>query len=205
MVPPPRVLYVGHDASRTGAPTVGRSFVRWLAASGQADVQVLLLGPGPLVADFEAMAPTTVRGGGVDRALAGAAIAGRSLRRGDRTGGDRTGGDHGLVGLRARAGAVRRPGGGGSWGRHPPHLVLANSLGALEAATRVRRSGPLVCWVHELDHVADVQHSGRRHHRSILPCRDRPTVGRIAPRRFPGGTPPVPRGLPGGSPAVPSA
>jgi len=54
------VLFVGHDASRTGAPVVGLAFVRWLATQGTADVGVALLGPGPLEPHYRRAAPTTV-------------------------------------------------------------------------------------------------------------------------------------------------
>ena len=61
MIDVPRVVLVGHDASATGAPLTALAFARWAAASGAADVEVLLDRGGPLAAGFEAIAPNHVR------------------------------------------------------------------------------------------------------------------------------------------------
>lgn len=120
----PRVLFVGHDASRTGAPVVGLAFVRWLAAQGVADLGIALLGTGPLEPDYRQVAPTTVQGA---RPWALDALAQRGpLHR------------------------PRRP-------RPPaadPQVVVANTLAALAPAAALD-APRLVCWVHELDGVAD--------------------------------------------------
>jgi glycosyltransferase involved in cell wall biosynthesis len=51
-----RLLVVGHEASRTGAPIVLLTFLRWLRANADVDVEVLLLDGGDLVADFRSVA-----------------------------------------------------------------------------------------------------------------------------------------------------
>lgn len=57
---PPRVLFVSHEASRTGAPILLLHFLRWLRDNTDLDFEVLLLAGGPLAADFAAVAPTHV-------------------------------------------------------------------------------------------------------------------------------------------------
>lgn len=56
----PRVLFVSHEASRTGAPILLLHFVRWLRDHTDLDFEILLLAGGPLTADFAAVAPTHV-------------------------------------------------------------------------------------------------------------------------------------------------
>lgn len=54
----PRVLFVAHEASRTGAPMVLLHYLRWLRANTDLDFEVLLLAGGPLADEFRAVAPT---------------------------------------------------------------------------------------------------------------------------------------------------
>lgn len=58
----PRVLFVSHQATRTGAPAVLLSFLRWLAEHGEVDAEVLLWRDGPTEAAFRAVAPVHVAG-----------------------------------------------------------------------------------------------------------------------------------------------
>lgn len=58
----PRVLFVSHQATRTGAPAVLLSFLRWLAEHGDVDAEVLLWRDGPTEAAFRAVAPVHVAG-----------------------------------------------------------------------------------------------------------------------------------------------
>ena len=48
----PRVLFVSHDASRTGSPIVLLTLQRWLRANVDIEIQTLLLEGGPLQSDF---------------------------------------------------------------------------------------------------------------------------------------------------------
>ena len=56
--PSRRVLVVSHDASRTGAPMVALLIARCLVAGGH-DVAIVSQRPGPLMADFGAVASTS--------------------------------------------------------------------------------------------------------------------------------------------------
>jgi len=122
----PAVVFVGHDASRTGAPVLGLTFLRWLVATHRPDLRIVLLGPGPLEAQHRALAPTSVASppGALRLAVAKAGV-----------------GRWGIALPAVPAGAA-------------PHLVIANTLAALPAAARLQ-ARRLVCWVHELDGVAD--------------------------------------------------
>jgi glycosyltransferase involved in cell wall biosynthesis len=55
---PPSILFVSHDASRTGAPIALLTFLRWLGANTDYRFEVLLGCGGPLETAFEALAPT---------------------------------------------------------------------------------------------------------------------------------------------------
>ncbi|MEB3156808.1 MAG: glycosyltransferase family 4 protein [Cyanobacteriota bacterium] len=53
-----RVLFVCHDASRTGAPLLLFWLVRWLVTHQRLEAHVAILRDGPLRDDFEALCPT---------------------------------------------------------------------------------------------------------------------------------------------------
>lgn len=55
-----KILFIGHEASRSGAPILLLHLMKWLAAHSEVSMRVLLGNGGPLVRDFEAIAPTTV-------------------------------------------------------------------------------------------------------------------------------------------------
>lgn len=54
-----RVLFVCHEASRTGAPLLLFWLVRWLVAHQAVEAHVAILRDGPMRDDFEALCPTT--------------------------------------------------------------------------------------------------------------------------------------------------
>lgn len=56
----PRMLFVSHEASRTGAPIVFLHFLRWLREQTDLDFEILLLTGGPLTDEFRTVAPTHV-------------------------------------------------------------------------------------------------------------------------------------------------
>ena len=58
----PRVLFVSHQATRTGAPRVLLGFLRWLDRHADIDAEVLLWRDGPLAHEFRALAPVHVAG-----------------------------------------------------------------------------------------------------------------------------------------------
>src|ERR1700750_3279327 len=49
------LLFLSHDASRTGAPIFLLNFLRWLHQDGNVDFRILTGRPGDLSADFEAI------------------------------------------------------------------------------------------------------------------------------------------------------
>ena len=53
-----KVLFISHDASRTGAPIVFLHLLRWLKANSNLEINILLLADGPLKQDFEAIGKT---------------------------------------------------------------------------------------------------------------------------------------------------
>jgi glycosyltransferase involved in cell wall biosynthesis len=56
----PPVVFVGHEATRTGAPGALLHIVRWFRANTSIDFRIVLLEGGPVVDDFRAVAPTQV-------------------------------------------------------------------------------------------------------------------------------------------------
>lgn len=145
----PRVLLVGHDASRTGAPIAALTFLRWLAARDLADPSALLLAGGPLAPEYARTVPTGT-----------AAMRGPSLL-------DRVADGFESVGWPAgglRPGADRWRTRGAS--RAGPEIVVANTVAAWPAAAVAAEAdgARLVCWVHELDHVAGSLLQGHDRH-----------------------------------------
>ena len=56
----PRVLVVGHEAARQGAPIVLLHLLEWLNEQGAFDVDVVLGAGGPLVERYRELAPHIV-------------------------------------------------------------------------------------------------------------------------------------------------
>lgn len=56
----PRILFVSHDASVTGAPNSLLNFLDWIVQHRKGDFRILLLDGGPLEAEFAQRGPTTV-------------------------------------------------------------------------------------------------------------------------------------------------
>jgi len=57
---PPEVLFVGHEATRTGAPLMFLYFLRWLREHTDLAFEIVLLEGGPIADDFAQVAPTVV-------------------------------------------------------------------------------------------------------------------------------------------------
>jgi glycosyltransferase involved in cell wall biosynthesis len=55
-----RVLFLGHDASRSGAPLLLLHFLRWLRSNTSVNFEVALKWDGPLSADYQSIAPTLI-------------------------------------------------------------------------------------------------------------------------------------------------
>lgn len=56
-----KVLFIGHEATRTGAPLVLLHFLRWLRSNSNLDFEILLRQGGELLGDFQQVAPTCVQ------------------------------------------------------------------------------------------------------------------------------------------------
>jgi len=56
----PKVLFISHDASRTGAPIILLNFLRWFKENASIPFEILLGRGGELEKDFSALAPTSV-------------------------------------------------------------------------------------------------------------------------------------------------
>ena len=72
------ILFVGHEASRTGAPIALLRFMRWFKENVGWSFSCLLQEGGPLVSDFESLCPTSVLA--IDRSLT-PSFRNRILRR----------------------------------------------------------------------------------------------------------------------------
>lgn len=57
---PKKVLFISHDALRTGAPIIFLNFLRWFKANSDIPFQILLKDGGPLESEFAAIAPTSI-------------------------------------------------------------------------------------------------------------------------------------------------
>jgi len=57
---PQKVLFVGHAASRSGAPILLLQLMAWLKANSDLSFDALVVNDGPLLADMRAVAPTDV-------------------------------------------------------------------------------------------------------------------------------------------------
>lgn len=57
-VPMPKILFISHDATRTGAPIVFLHQLKWLRENTGIEMCFLLLDGGPLIAEFEALGTT---------------------------------------------------------------------------------------------------------------------------------------------------
>ncbi|MCM8831906.1 MAG: glycosyltransferase family 4 protein [Candidatus Omnitrophica bacterium] len=60
MVPTKKILFISHEASRTGAPIVLLHLLRWLKNNTNITFKVLLLRDGELVSEFKKIAPTII-------------------------------------------------------------------------------------------------------------------------------------------------
>ena len=56
---PPSILFISHDASRTGAPIALLTFLRWLRANSDYRFEVLLGSGGAMESAFQSLTPTT--------------------------------------------------------------------------------------------------------------------------------------------------
>ncbi len=55
-----KILFISHDATRTGAPILLLNFLKWLKKNSDFTFEVLLRNPGPLVEEFAEIAPVRI-------------------------------------------------------------------------------------------------------------------------------------------------
>ena len=128
-----RILFIGHEASRTGAPILLLNFLQWLKANSSGfDVDVLLLRGGELADQFGEISTTYVLPGRPDNP----SFIWRgwsSLKR--------------KIGITSRVPRV-------SPFFTDYDVVIGNTVLALEyLGTFQRRGIPTLCWIHELDFI----------------------------------------------------
>jgi glycosyltransferase involved in cell wall biosynthesis len=130
-----RLLVASHDASRTGAPILLLTFLRWVRRTTDADVQLVLWRGGPLEAAFAEVATMTVL-----HPPPGRRSAAETMELGL--------GELGLHGLGAAltSARVRRA---LDVGDHD--AVLLNGAGSALVVPHLRTRAPSLAWVHELD------------------------------------------------------
>lgn|GEM_PF-1417836 len=138
----PTVTFVGHDASRTGAPVMLLSFLRWLQQQDVAGTQLVLLSGGQLYEEYCKVAPTQVLPAGLFRSSEYLSALTSALGH--------------RITAPARLQAL------GLRGVPDSQVVVANTLASLSTAhllvyrdARALRPARLVCHVHELDGVAE--------------------------------------------------
>lgn len=133
------VLFVSHEASRTGAPMLLLSLLRWLKANTDLAFEVALLRGGALAEDFARIAPTTtltevgIGRNGILRRIGRVPGVGPALKSAWRR----------VVGRRMAA--------------PQPRLIYANSVGTASLVRHLAPGGvPVLVHVHELERAIRV-------------------------------------------------
>ena len=129
-----KILFVGNDASRTGAPIGLLCFLRWLKENTDVEFEIMLrIGRGPLLEDYEALAPAVC----YDRIDHNPTLAQRAARR---------------LGLRSIGGRSCLSAIEQHFENSGVDLILANTVtqGAV-LADLARLRIPAICYVHELE------------------------------------------------------
>jgi len=127
------ILFVSHDATRTGAPIALLHFLHWFKREGNRPFSVLLGGGGELVADFEELAPTW----SLDWSRWGPATLWTQLLNKARLGG---------WARRAEAADTKD-----FAARCSPALVYANSIASARTIEILAPEVPVLTHVHELE------------------------------------------------------
>jgi glycosyltransferase involved in cell wall biosynthesis len=135
----PRILFLGHSASRNGASILLLDILRWLRAHTDWHVRLVVDGRGPLVSEYAAVLPTHVLRD-VTRPLA--AITGRGGKP---------------------AAHVRRAYVSSLLGARGFDLIYANTASAWPLVEAVGRSATPVLWhIHELAYALEVEVTAER-------------------------------------------
>lgn len=130
-----RILFIGHDATRTGAPTALLHLLRWLKRNGDPPLSILLGGGGELLPEYEKIADTWVANyskwcpGGIRSQILATAGLGSWANRAERSD------------IRKFA------------FRHTPALIYVNSVASARIVTVLAPTIPVLTHVHELGSV----------------------------------------------------
>jgi glycosyltransferase involved in cell wall biosynthesis len=127
------ILFVSHDATRTGAPTALLHFLRWFKTNSNRPFSVLLGGSGELVADFEKLADTW------------------PIDRSRWCPGGRRAQFLSAIGLGARARQAHQADAQRFAAGCSPALVYANSISSAPAVDVLAPQVPVLTHVHELE------------------------------------------------------
>lgn len=149
-----RVVFVSHDASRTGAPLMLLHFLRWLRDNSDLDFSVTLRRGGELVGDFAEVATVTT-------VSADPPGAGRALRMVRRVGWADQALDPLPVDLNPAARVVRPPARRAAlrdlqrraFGVHPPDLIYLNTAASGSVLSLAPEATPVISHVHELGYM----------------------------------------------------
>ena len=142
----PKVLFVAHDASRTGAPIGLLAFLRWLRGNSNYDFGILLRSPGPLEAGLRELGPTVTLG----TSFLYRTRLGRRLR------------GHLPRSLQTEARKIQRMFAAGSY-----DLIYANTMTNGAVLEALASTGvPVITHVHELEYW--IRRSGPENLRQVL-------------------------------------
>jgi glycosyltransferase involved in cell wall biosynthesis len=128
------VLFVGHEATRTGAPIALLHFLRWLKKNGKRPFAMILAEGGELTPEFEALGEVWCRERGVWSA--------RGLRRRAL----------GAAGFRDLGQRLERADAGRWVARQAPALIYVNSIASASAVQMLPPGIPTITHVHELEY-----------------------------------------------------
>jgi len=143
-----KILFISHDATRTGAPILLLDLLKWLKANSPFEFEILLRRPGPLVEKFAALAPVRI------------AVIPQSLRSLIKTHGKKRGLSQWLRSTSSRVRTVPDARSGSIrslvkyYKKYDPDLIYSNTVvnGDLLSAFSVLDC-PAISHIHELDNI----------------------------------------------------
>jgi len=129
------ILFIGHEATRTGAPILLLNFLRWLKDNEDVPFEVMLRLGGPLQSAYEALAPVHV----LENQRAGSGLAARAFARFLRS--------RPIASMRLKNLAKKLV-------RADVRLIFSNTIANSAVLRSLPSPGcPIICYVHELEHI----------------------------------------------------
>ena len=137
--PAKSILFLGHDASRTGAPMVLLHLLKWLRSNTEHEIRVMVRGSGSLVESFRAVAETVVL-----ESTPPSKKLGRLVHR-----------------FRNRINPFLRPPLPAAWRHMPFDLIYSNTITNGALVSRLVKPGvPVITHVHEMSHWIEKSGAG---------------------------------------------